>query len=295
MTSHQHAHPRSVRPWTLSPLAALALLVAASGPVSARFAQPDSAFLHSEVAEVRRLVQEDSLTASTPRRAVETIRQVLRARVGALQRLAGRLPLTEFDGIETQDRYDEQVVLAIHRVARVGVEADSTLPPEADAIRFNTVLGTLPQMGDSPVGFMVLITAEAALAAADSLGRARDYSPRSADRLALRMIRYVTADFAAAREDFIRKAKVDGFRQSSVIMRMRCPKDGGAYRVVEMKNKLGDSGEVSTQYFLNCMTCSEPEVLHFRLDVASRLNQAAERQPLKKTPQAKSPNPGLEP
>ena len=52
-----------------------------------------------------------------------------------------------------------------------------------------------------------------------------------------------------------------------------------------MKNKVGESGEVSTIYFLNCMTCSEPEVLQFRLEVASRLNQAAERQSLKKAPQ----------
>ena len=227
MTSHpQPARRHWVSPRTLSLLAVLPLL-AVPGPASARFAQPDSVFLQSEVAEINRLVQEDCPAASTPQRAVETIRRVLQARVGALRQLAGRLPLTEFDGIETQDQYDEQVVLAINRVARAGVEADSTLPPEADAIRFNTVLGTLPQMGDSPVGFMVLTTAEAALAAADSLERTRDYSPGSADRLALRMIRYVTSDFAAAREDFIRKAKVDGFRQSSVIMRLRCPKDGG--------------------------------------------------------------------
>lgn len=295
MTLHpQLACRPSLRSRALSLLALLPLL-AASGSASASFAQPDTVFLRSAVVEINRLAQEDTPAASTPRRAVETIRQVLHARLGALRQLADRLPLTQFDGIETQDQYDEQVVLAIHRLARAGVEADSTLPPEADAIRFNTVLGTLPQMGDSPVGFMVLATTEAALAATDSLGRTRDYSPHSADRLALRMIRYVTADFAAAREDFIRKAKVDGFRQSSVIMRLRCPKDGGTYRVVEMKNKLGESGEVSTIYFLNCMICSEPEALHFRLEVASRLNQAAQKQSLKKAPQAKSPNPGLEP
>jgi hypothetical protein len=284
----------SLSPRTFILLAAISFL-AAPPSAAARFAQPDTVFLQSELAEISRLAKADGPSAPTPRWAVGTIGRMLQARVGALGRLAGRLPLTEFDGIETQDLFDEQVVLAVHRVARAGVEADSTLPPEADAVRFNTVLGTLPQMGDSPVGFMVLTTAEAALAAADSLGRTRDYSPASADRLALRMIRYVTADFAAAREDFIRKAKVDGFRQSSVIMRLRCPKDGGTYRVVDMKNKVGESGEVSTIYFLNCMSCSEPEVLQFKLEVASRLNQAAEKQPLKKAPKGKRPNPGLDP
>jgi hypothetical protein len=285
---------RSVHPRAISLLAALPLL-AASGPAYARFAQPDSVFLNSNVAEINRLAPVNAPSEVTPPRAVETIRKILRTRDNALRELAGNLPLTEFDGIETQDQYDEQVVLAIHRVARVGVDADSTLPPEADAVRFNSVMGTLPKLGDSPVGFMVLTTTEAALAAADSLGRTRDFSPQNADKLALRMIRYLTSDFAAAREDFIRKAKVDGFRQSSVIMRLRCPKDGGTYRVVEMKNKLGESGEVSTMYFLNCMTCAEPEVLHFKLEVASRLNQAAERQLLKKAPEARRPNPGLDP
>ena len=142
---------------------------------------------------------------------------------------------------------------------------------------------------------MVLSVVQGSLAAADSLRRLPDYPAGSADKLALRLIRHLTSDFAAAREDFIRQAKVDAFRQSSVIMRLRCPRDGSPYKVSDMKNNLSDSGQVSTIYFLNCTGCDSPESLHFRLEVASRLNQASEKQPLKQQPQPKRPNPGLEP
>ena len=213
----------------------------------------------------------------------------------ALGELAQLHPLTQFDGIETQDRYDEKVVLALLPIARAGVEADSTLPAEEDAVAFNAAMGKLPPLGPNPVGFMVLSVVQGSLAAADSLRRLPDYPAGSADKLALRLIRHLTSDFAAAREDFIRQAKVDAFRQSSVIMRLRCPRDGSPYKVSDMKNNLSDSGQVSTIYFLNCTGCDSPESLHFRLEVASRLNQASEKQPLKQQPQPKRPNPGLEP
>jgi hypothetical protein len=273
----------------------LLLLAGLPGSAGARVAEPDTTFLKTRTAEVQHLAAAGVEAATSPRGALDAIRKVLLTRDGALGELGARHSLTSFDGIETQDRYDREVVLALGRVAVAGVAADSTLPAEGEAVQFNEALGSLPQLGDTPVAFMVLAVVEKSIAAADSLHHAAGFPARDADKLALRLIRHVAGDYEAVQHDFLRLAAADSFRQSSVVMRMRCPKDGGIYRLTNMKNKIAASGEISRLYYLQCSTCSDVLQVEFPLPVASRLNEVAPKQKLAHPPQAKEPSPGPKP
>ncbi len=262
-------------------------------PVWARFAEPDSTFLRSQEAAIEAMAAGGMPKAQSPEGAVEVIRGLLARRDAALRELGKTLPLTQLDGIETQDRYDGAVVDAVNRIAAAAVAADSTLPPEQEAILFQKRLGPMPELGDKPVAFMVLGAAGDAVAGADSARGDPGLSPGSADKLALRLILHGTTVYRRSHDDLIMAAKADGFRQTSVILRMRCPQDGGSYRVTDMKNKIEPDGSIATLYYIKCNICYAPDVVAFPQVLASRLNKAADRQKLKDKPKPARPTEDL--
>ncbi len=274
---------------------AVAVLAALARPALAEPAHPDEAFLKAREAAVQEILDRSKDTMSSPEGALQVIRKLLRERDQALVDLQPRQPLTTFDGIETQDRLDRTVVLALNEVVNRGIAADTTLPPEPLAVRYTRVLGPMPELGDKPVAFMVLEMAKVAVAAADTVSRAPDFPERAAAQLAERLIKHATNHYAEIDADLILGAKAKSLRQTSVVMRLRCPKDGGTYNLVNMKNKVYEDGSVSTIYWLNCSTCGSPLALEFPLELMSRLNEAGQPQRLKNKPEKRRPHGDLEP
>ncbi len=292
--------PRRFKP-TGKALLGLILTVAVLAPAlhpiraEARFAEPDQAFLDREIPAVQALAARAVPGETGPQQALDIVRQILDRRKAALTELAATHSLTGFDGIETMDRYDRAALLAVNDVAKVGVAADSTLPPEGNALRFAEVMGTPPDLGDKPVAFMVLELAEILVTTADLLENDPVIPAPAPAKLALRSLAGASEAYRTSQEDLLESSKAEAFRQSSVILRMRCPKDGSSYNINSMKNKVSGTGEISTIYFLECPVCHIPQAVEFPLDLATRLNQASARQKLKNPPKPAQPNRGLNP
>jgi len=267
-------------------LAALVLVAAVLGPAPAFAvrANPDLAFVARESAAIDSLAAALLPKAGSPAGAVAAVEQVLDARNAALRRLNEKLPLTTFDGIETGDRYDTGVVLALKQIVDMGRAAEGEAPPQEDAIYFSVILGEIPPLGKSPVGFMVLQHAHMAVNAVNALDNDPAISGDSARKLALRFMEQGMSLYAVSHVDAYALHEADSFRQSSVVVRLRCPTDGSTYRITDQKNKLGPNGEMSTLYYLKSNTTYEELVLEFPLPYVTRLNQAGERQELKEKP-----------
>jgi hypothetical protein len=200
-------------------------------------AELDQEFLDMQVPLVLAAAREESLKVATPAQALEATSRLLILRREALVQLEGRVPLFTFDGIETQDAYDHVVVTAIHGLISPVAEADTTFPAEHSPY-FNEVVGSLPDPGSSPVPFMVLGIAELAIATADSLWSDPTIPQQAVAKLALRMIHASSTLYEVSRSDAFAAASATSFRQSAVLMRLRCPKDGGRYRKNGMKTKV---------------------------------------------------------
>ena len=261
----------------------------------ARIAEPDQAFLDREIPAAAALAAQAVPGVTGPEEALNLVRQILDRRQTALAGLGTTLSLTSFDGIETMDRYDREVLLALDAVAGAGVETDPTLPPEAQAVRFSEVMGTPPDLGDKPVAFMVVELAEILTTTVDLLANDPTAPAPGPAKLALRFLFNATTAYRTVQDDFLVASKAEAFRQSSVILRMRCPRDGATYTVNTMKNKVGATGEISTLYYLECPVCHIPEAVEFPLELATRLNRASERQRLKTPPKPHRPSEGLKP
>lgn len=280
---------------TSAGLLAVVLCLGAAPTARAETAKVDEAFLEDQAALTDSLLHAGGGTPASPTAALELTHRLLLHREAGLVVLGKKLPLTTFDGIETQDRFDRSVVEALHGVATKAVAADTTLPPEAQAVLFNKALPEVPALGNKPVAFMVVGMAEAALVAADSLIARNEIPPENAAELALRLMRYATTLYVSAQNDLITSAQAESMREGSVVLRMRCPKDGGTYKVVQEKSKLHEGGRLSHIYWLNCTVCGAPQSLEFPQAIATRLNQAGSRQALKSPPKGKQPDEGLKP
>jgi hypothetical protein len=271
------------------------VLVAQAGPATAEFAKPDQAFLDEQVPKVETMAEEVLETSPSPRNAVDAVRRLLLLRQDALLQLNQRTPLTTFDGIETQDMFDDVMVRAIHEIILVGMAADTTSPPEEDIFLFAEAVAGLPPLGESPIGFMVLGMVQNVVTAADTMVAQGLLPLASADKLCLRTIHHATELYRGMAEDIFTTASVGEFRQNSVLMRLRCSKDEGTYKINNMKSSGGRDGSISRVYYLQCNECGEPIVLHFPLHLATELHKRIERQDLKEKPTATRPDAGLDP
>lgn len=283
-----------MKSWFIFAISLSLLAVLAPGS-RAEVAQIDREFMEAHTAELKLLTEEALNRPLNPGESLDVIRELLSVRSMALMELHQQHPLTSLDGIETQDAYDGEVVHALHQVALAGVQADTTLPPQEHAIRFNEVMGDVPDLGEAPVGFMVATLAGVTLATADTLTKYDLLPPDSVDKLAVRLVFYGTSRYERTHADLFLTSQADGFRQNSVIARLRCPNEGATYRVADLKNKLGPEGGVSTIYKLKCNACDAPFDVSFPLELTSRLNKAADRQKLKQEPTPRTPTNGLDP
>ena len=276
-------------------LLAVVLCLAAAPAARAETAKVDETFLKDQAALTDSLLHAGAGAPASPIAALDLAHRLLLQREAGLVILGKKLPLTTFDGIETQDRFDRSVVEALQGVATKAVAADTTLPPQAQAVLFNNVLPGVPALGNKPVAFMVVGMTEAALVAADTLIARNEIPPENAAKLALRLMRYATNLYMDAQNDLVTSAQAESMREGSVVLRMRCPKDGGTYKVIREKSRLHEDGSLSHIYWLNCTVCGDPQALEFPRAIATRLNQAGSRQVLKSPPKGKQPDEGLKP
>lgn len=271
-----------------------AILVALASPALAERATLDQEFLDSEIPRLQALADSLEQGAVGPLETLEAARTLSATRHEALLQLDRLHPLTTFDGIETQDRYDLEVTRRLYDVLDAGFHADSTAAPAAVVKKFADTLGPFPDLGPTPVGFMVMGMVDLVVAAYDELLQKDPEVSRVGAAKAATQLLYAGAYLHhLAHEDQFADANSSDFRYSSVILRLRCPKDGGTYRIVSNKNKVNKAGEISTVYALECTTCKTTREIEFKLELQSRLNQMADRQKMKK--KSKIPEEGLNP
>jgi len=266
-------------------LLAVGILIAFAAPARAERATIDEDFLKPQIAKVEALTQEMLKEDHGPLESLEATRKLALTRHEALLELDSRHPLTTFDGIETQDRYDSVVARSLYKILDAGFHADSTAAPGDVVAKFSKALGPFPDLGPTPVGFMVMGLADLVLAGYDKVVQEHPAVSKLALAKAATQLLYAgTYIHHVSHEDQFADANASDFRYSSVIMRLRCPKDGGTYRVMNNKNKVNETGEISTVYYLECTTCKDTREIEFKLDLQTRLNQMADKQKMKKKP-----------
>jgi hypothetical protein len=249
-----------------------------SGAARAEVPTPDQDFLDRSEAELLSLV--DSLTTGlhSTEGALAGLRRILAERERTLLELHATNPLTDLTGIETQDQYDSKVLSAVARLLAVNRTAGGAPPGPEEIAMFDAALGNLPDLGKEALPFMVLIVLEKIVLAADSLVARGDMDAAEAASTALGFAQTAMNKAMVGDKDFLSESGRQDFRQNSVILRMRCPKDNGVYRVNNMKNWIQETGDISRLYYLQCAVCAEPRLVAFSLDLASRLNRMAVRQ-----------------
>ena len=265
--------------WIVAILVAPAVL---TSPVQARFAKVDQPFLDREIPRVEAMG--DSLAGiRNPVDMLMAVGMLLDERREALGRLQEDLPLTDLDGIETADRYDEAVVTVLGRVVRTAAVDTSAIPPKV-ASRFDAAVKSLPDMGQFPLPFMILRAAETMVRTADGLDEEVKASPASVARAALAHIREWTDTYRQVQEDIFKTSQAEGLRESAVLMRMHCQKDGSPLDLTGMKDRISADGTVTSLYYVECPVCHEVQVIEYPARMATRLNQAGIRQRLKTPP-----------
>jgi len=157
--------------------------------------------------------------------------------------------------------------------------APSGPPPSVEQIAmFESALGNLPDLGKQPLAFMVLVALEQTVNAADSLVAHQEMTRSQAAATALGFAQTALDQAKFGNKDFLTESGRDDFRQSSVILRLRCPKDQGVYKLNDIKSRVAGVGDISRIYYLQCSVCAEPRAISFPLELASRLSRLAVRQ-----------------
>jgi hypothetical protein len=264
-----------------------------SSPAQGVFPAPDQEVLEHHIAEVQVLAEEALSAAVDFPSAYEALRVVLQTQYDSLAELESRLSLTGFDGIETQDQYQEAVVMAVGRIAAAAVAADTTLPPPEHARTFAAQLSELPSLGDTPLPFMVITLSSVTLATADSI-LARDLLPEpSVHELTVRLLDSAARAYTQKFEDIFATNRFEHARATSVLNRLRCPADEGDYRLATTKASVQDDGTVSRIYFLKCNKGGEDLEVSFRVPLSTRVNEVHSRQ--QQVPSREGSRGGLDP
>lgn len=270
-------------------------LLLGAGPGEADPPQPDQAFLDEQIPQVETMARELLAAPHSPRGSMEGVKALLIQRQSAINQLGQRIRLSSFDGIRTQDLYDESVVRALHEVVLAGIAADTTAPPDEDVFLYAEAMSGLPPLGQSPVPFMIVGMAQSAVTVADTLV-SRGLLPRaSADKLSLRAVHHATEAYEAMQGDLLTADKVAGFHESAVLIRLRCPEDDGQYQVNHVKTRGSQDGAISRVYYLQCTVCAKPLAVEFPQELASELNRRTKRQKMKEKPKPTRPDAGLDP
>jgi hypothetical protein len=266
-------------------------VIAAAGVTTAAIAETptaDQSFLDAHLPSLTGY-SDKAPGVTSPADGLAMTRKLLAYRSQALNELQAAHPLTSPDGIETQDAFDAAVVSALDRLARAAVATDTTHATPKDAENFMAALGPLPEMGNAPLAFMVVELAELTSMTADTLSASGVMSRRMGAKIAMQIVATAGDRFFASREDEEQASNSQSLRQSAIVMRLRCPKDGGVYRINSKKNKVRNNGSVVTLYYLQCQVCADPLLLEFPYVLATKLNKMAEKQKLPTPPQPLHP------
>lgn len=269
--------------------AAFALVLGHPDPSWAVLAQPDEAFLEEKAKAIDTMADTHRAAAQTTLGAYQAMADFMAFRQKALQELDKKQPLTTFNGIETQDRLDDNILRVLYPLVSAGVRAETDAPLEDDAIYFATIMGDPPPLGDSPVGFMALEYANLAIKTVNILAGDQAISEAAAKKLALRLSHQAFTLYQDTHNDPLAVNYADTFRQSSVIVRLRDPEDGSTYRIMAQKNKIAEGGKAMyTVYQLRSNGNYKDLTLEFPLRYISRLHQVSEKQKLTKKPKPTS-------
>lgn len=278
-------------------LIAFGLLAAGVLPARAVIPESDTDFIDSHLPAIKTVRDETLAKPVTALNIYEGIRRIADLRQEAMAELNAVHPLTDVDGIETLDDYDYEAVLVLDELASTFTEADTTAPRPEQLRQFNAVLGGIPSLGETPVGFMVFGIADLAFTVADTLWADPAVSRPELAKTAVNLIHVATERYTEARAKdnvvdpaFVKKA--GRFRTNSVIMRMRCPKDDSVYRIVDIRNRGDAEGNILSTYYIQCQVCEDPRVIEFVQEIQSRLNRMADRQKGQKPAKGPGPPPG---
>jgi len=263
-------------------------------PARARLAQPDQDFLAEETGQLSALT--DSLAAGTesPSATMNAVRTLLAARADAVTRLGAKLPLTSLDGIETLDLLDDAVVRDLHSLV-ADTEVDTSSLGEDEAFLFAEAMVGVPPLGDAPVGFMIVDFAEFAVAAADSVEEAAHIGENQAALLGLSAIRHATDLYLSLDQDLISQDRRASFRQSSILYRLRCPKDDASYDLASQRNRVLPDRALARLNILVCSVCGDTLEVTFPLVLPTALQQRTPEQHLEKKPHSPGPAGQVEP
>jgi hypothetical protein len=218
-----------------------------------------------------------------------------------IRRLAQRVvamdyPLDDFTGILLVDSYDERYAAAIDTIGVRFLSLDQTLPPVAAAVIFRDRLGDLPQIGDTPAGFVVAFVIGRCAAAATGLPDTLSSAMRDGvTEIAVRAIAELAHNYMATRMGEARQ-KSDDFWHLSVIQRLRCAEHASGYTMQEERNGLKLDGSLYRRYVVKCDKGGETRKLDFDLGAMGALTQTGGRQNLRKAitnPGARKP--GVDP
>lgn len=243
-----------------------------------------------------KIVADDALKQPmTYEHAILTITQLVKLRREALSEINSETPLTSFDGIETQDQYDLEAIQSLLAITHAATDQDSTPSLVEYHQRLAEAIGAFPALGDSPVAFMIYVLAELTIVALDKLWTDPSLSREETAKTAVVLIHAGALIFDASTSETLFRSKASGFRQSSVMARLRCPFDQGTYAISKMKNRIDEEGNITTVYYATCEVGAETIVLDFPQYLASRLNRIAKKQKIKKNRKIPHKNQGVEP
>jgi hypothetical protein len=269
----------------------------AAGVLPARAVIPksDIEFVDSHLPLLTKVKDQTLAKPVTPLNIFEGIRKIADLRRQAMVELNGIHPLSDIDGIETLDHYDDGAVHAVHDLTSAFTARDSTGPSPEQLQQFNGVLGGIPTLGESPVGFMIFGIADLAFMVTDTLWADPAVSRPELAKTAINLIHVAAGRYTEgqAKADIVDPTffkKSGRFRTNSVIMRMQCPKDHAVYRIVDIRNRSDSEGNMLSTYYIQCQVCDDPRVIEFVQEFQSRLNRIADRQ--RGQDRKKSPPPG---
>jgi hypothetical protein len=229
---------------TLTSVSRISLLLILAGSRLAAAADPaptnekpesDTAFITSHMSAVTEVRDQALARNPDPLGTLDAIRRIVALRRDAMAELNAKQPLTSLNGIETMDDYDGEAVLLLHDVTSAYVASDSTRPQAEQLAQFNSVLGGIPALGTSPVGFMVFGLTDIALMVTDTLWSDPQVSRAELAKATINLVHLATDRYAESlgEDHFVDPSfmkKSNRFRTNSVIMRMRCPKTTASTR-----------------------------------------------------------------
>jgi hypothetical protein len=274
----------------------VAVLAASISPLLAAGAERptvDSTFVAASRPEVARIL-EAAAADPGPANAWQAVRRLYGLRQERLSRLAEIHGLHSVNGVATQDALDVEIVRALRDVTGASVQADTVGPDAQDAALLADLLADAPSLGEKPLGFMVMGFCGLAIGATDSLRALGAVSDVSAARMGLRLVSHAATVHVNAYPDPMAALGQNEFVTGAYLTRLRCPNDGSAYSMSNVRTRLAGGNSLYRVYDLVCPLEGTSFQIEFYQVAASRLYQMSPRQKIESRGE-KRPSSGPDP